>query len=79
MSPRNSFISFAVAQIDKLSQINKLSAIWAARFADASSSSVCSDSGTPQTRIVSCLGNLYQVSFSAGYERLHWLLCRRSG
>ncbi|KAG2744978.1 hypothetical protein P692DRAFT_20743709, partial [Suillus brevipes Sb2] len=51
--------SFTVAQINKSSQTKEVSAIWAARFADTSSSSVCSDSGTPQTRIVSCLGNLY--------------------
>ncbi|KAG2745053.1 hypothetical protein P692DRAFT_20103985, partial [Suillus brevipes Sb2] len=56
---------------------NELSAIWAARFANTSSSSVvCSDSRTPHTRRISCLRNLYRVSsyFSAGYERLCWLL-----
>jgi hypothetical protein len=61
--------------MDKVSQTNELSAIWAVRFANTSSSSVCSDSGTPQTRRISCLGNLYWVSyFSAEYERLYWVL-----
>jgi hypothetical protein len=48
--------------------------IWAARFANTSS--ICSDSGTTHTRRISCLRNLCRVSsyFSAGYERLHWLL-----
>jgi hypothetical protein len=56
---------------------NELSAIWAARFTNTSSSSVvCSDNRTPHTRRISCLRNLYRVSsyFSAGYERLRWLL-----
>jgi hypothetical protein len=45
------------AQMDGVSQTNELSAVWAARFAISSSSSVCSDSKTPQTRRISCLGN----------------------
>ncbi|KAG2742185.1 hypothetical protein P692DRAFT_20708612, partial [Suillus brevipes Sb2] len=46
---------------DRVSQINKLSAVWTARFANTPSSSVGSNSRTPQTRRNSYLGNLYQV------------------
>jgi hypothetical protein len=68
--------SFTVSKTNKVSQTNVLSAIWAAHFANTLSSFVCSDSGTPQTRRISCLGNLYWISlyFSTGYERLRWLL-----
>jgi hypothetical protein len=66
---------FADGWMHKVS--NELSAIWAARFTNTSSSYVvCSDSRTPHTRRFSCLRNLRRVSsyFSAGYERLRWLL-----
>jgi hypothetical protein len=53
-----------------------LSAVYAARFANTSTSSACSDGRTPQTHRINCLGNLYRVSlyFDIEYEELRWLL-----
>ncbi|KIK38382.1 hypothetical protein CY34DRAFT_395680 [Suillus luteus UH-Slu-Lm8-n1] len=70
--------SFTVAQIDKLSQTNELSAIWATHFANISFSSVCSDSRTPRTRRTNCVSNLYRILLYLMTEHggLH---CKHSG
>ncbi|KIK42342.1 hypothetical protein CY34DRAFT_151291 [Suillus luteus UH-Slu-Lm8-n1] len=70
--------SFTVAQIDKLSQTNELSAIGAAHFANISFSYVCSDSRTPRTRRTNCVSNLYYILLYLRTEHggLH---CKHSG
>lgn len=49
-------------------------ALWASRFVDASSPSLCSDNGTPQTHYSVNLYCLFSLYFSIGHEGLGWLL-----